>query len=114
MTVTRDEMLPQARAVCPEWECREDKDLLYMALRDFGWHVWKLLLLNDAEALRPVFALFERWLIEGDREVRLACSVGVFEALKHAEQGKDAAYHEAERIFMDMLGPVSRKEWDAA
>ena len=114
MTITRDQMLSQARAACPDWMCDEDEDNLYLALRDFGWHIWNQILVTDHKKLKPAFAVFERWLLEGDKDVQLACQVGVFEALKHVKHGKGPDYHEARRAFGSLLGPVAKKEWDAA
>jgi hypothetical protein len=115
MTITRDEMLAPMRTACPGWGYEVDEDdedaPLYLALYDLAWYIWQQLLVTDRDTLKPAFAVIESWLMEGDEQVKQACSVGVLETLKHARGAKQP---EARRMFVDLLGPVARKKWDTA
>ncbi len=107
MPLTPDTMLEPMRSACPDW-ILEDDTPLYVAIHDVAAHIWKRLLKGDH--CRPAFAVIERWLVEGDADVKLACSVGMLERVKHARGAKQP---DAKRLFKSLLGPVSRKEWDA-
>lgn len=109
-SITPATMLESMWAAYPDWVPEEDTPL-YMALADdVAVNIWRRLQKGDVDYCKPAFAIIERWLAEGDVDVGLACSVGLFERVKHASGAKQP---ETMRLFKGLLGPASRKEWTA-
>jgi hypothetical protein len=83
---------------------------LYLALDALATHLFKSMSQMDLKTVEKIFGVIERWQLEGDTYVRTACTVGLFERVKHAKGPRDAFCRE----FANRLKPASRKAWNSA
>lgn len=89
-----------------EWD--DEPDLpLYLALGSLAEHVLGRLKDNDTKNFEDIFAVVERWHIEGDGYVTEAASIGFLESLQNLSGGNDRKHGTVER----WLGPESRRWW---
>lgn len=116
--IARSEMMPLMLQACPsfdgEWRrflqaWSEAPELpLYLALGDLARHLIERLARRDVSTFPAVFAIVERWIVEGTPYVREAAIVGLLEDLQngnlHAATQPDA--------FRPYLLPVSARWWD--
>lgn len=114
----RDQMFPLLLeiepAFQPTWDAfvadwREETELpLYLALSELARYLIGRLEANETETFDAVFALVERWHLEGDEYVREAAAVGLLEDLQNTN------LHNRTRpaAFLRWLRPESRRWWD--
>jgi hypothetical protein len=116
--ITKSEMMPLMLTVCPSFEgkwsafldyWRDEPDLpLYLALSELARHMIDMLARMDVASFPEVFAVVERWHIEGNPYVAEAATVGLLEDLQNANLH---ASTEPEQ-FRPYLFPESAKRWD--
>jgi hypothetical protein len=116
--ITRHDMMPLMIEACPSFESkwrdfqeywREEPDLpLYLALSELARHLIEMLARNDVGSFPKIFAVVERWHIEGNPYVAEAATVGLLEDLENTN------LHESTEPegFRPYLLPVSAKWWD--
>jgi len=116
--ITKTEMMPLLLDVCPSFEeqWREFKEYwrdeseppLYLALGDLARHLIGMLAREDVSSFPAVFAVVERWHLEGDSYVAEAATVGLLEDLqnRNLHEGTDPEQ------FRPWLLPESSKWWD--
>ena len=118
--ITKDEMLPLLVEACPsfseqwrafqeEWRDEAEGLPLYILLSDLARHLIGMVERNDTGRLPAIFAVVERWHVEGDAYVREAASVGLLEDLQNLNLHENGTEPEQ---FRGYLGPVSAKWWD--
>jgi hypothetical protein len=116
--ITKSEMMPLMLAACPsfdgkwrtvldEWSEEADPPL-YLALSELARHLIEMLAQEDVQSLPAVFAVVERWHVEGDPYVVEAATVGFLEDLQNT------GYHTSTEPsqFRQYLLPESAKWWD--
>lgn len=89
-----------------EWRS-EDRFPLYLAISDLARHLISALAAGDDETLTRVFAVVERWHIEGDQYVREAATAGLLEDLQNDGLHASTKPTEFERFLL----PMSLKFW---
>ena len=115
--ITSADMMEPLLEVCPAFrptwaafreEWRSEHQLpLYLAISDLARHLISALAAGNDETLTRVFAVVERWHIEGDQYVREAATVGLLEDLQN--EGLHASTKPTE--FERFLLPISLKFW---
>ena len=106
-------LLEACPAFRPTWGAflerwRSEHELpLYLAIGDLARHLISVLATGDAETLTRVFAVVERWHVEGDQYVREAATVGLLEDLQNEGLHDSTKPAEFERFLL----PVSLKFW---
>jgi hypothetical protein len=117
--IAREEMMEPMLEACPsfrpawqefvdEWPSGDKP--LYLALGALARHLVLILAAGDAPSLSRVFAVVERWHVEGDSFVREAATIGLLEGL----QNEDLHGSTAPKDFEAFLGPESLKWWRKA
>jgi hypothetical protein len=115
--IAKSEMMEPMLAACPsfraqweeflqEWNSEDDKPL-YLALSELARHLIAILAARDTATLSQVFAVVERWHLEGDAFVREAATVGLLEDL----QNENLHVSTTAREFEAFLQPESLKWW---
>jgi hypothetical protein len=97
---------PQWQAFIDEW--KDEHELpLYLALGDLAHHLIAMLAAGDTARFPEIFAVVERWHVEGDAFVREAATIGLLEDLQNdgLHEGTDPTQ------FEQFLLPESRKWW---
>ena len=79
----------------------------YLALADLARHLISALAARDLETLTRVFAVVERWHLEGDQYVREAATVGLLEDLQNESLHTSTSPAE----FEPFLLPTSLEFW---
>ena len=106
-------LLEACPAFRPTWvafleEWRSEPELpLYLAIADLARHLISALAVGDAETLTRVFAVVERWHVEGDQYVREVATVGLLEDLQNEGLHASTKPAELERFLL----PVSLEFW---
>ena len=116
--IEKDTMMAPMLEACPsfrpaweefveEWRSEPDPQPLYLALSSLARYLISALSVRDAATMSRAFAVVERWLLEGDKYVREAATVGLLEDLQNT------SLHEATspRDFEPYLLPKSLKVW---
>lgn len=110
--------MPLLLRVCPSFEgkwreflddWRDEPDPpLYVALSDLARHLINMLARNETASFPQIFAVVERWHLEGDSYVSEAATVGLLESLQNT------ALHDGttSEQFRQYLKPASIKWWD--
>ena len=116
--ITKAEMMPMMLGACPSFEnkwCefleewRDDPDPpLYLALSELARHLIGMLARHDVASFPAVFAVVERWHVEGNAYVAEAATVGLLEDLQNSNLHEST---EPEQ-FRPYLMPESNKWWD--
>jgi hypothetical protein len=111
-------MMPMMLTACPsfddKWRAflyywRDEGDLpVYLALSELARHLIAMLAQNDVESFPAVFAVVERWHVEGDSYVAEAAAVGLLEDLQNANLHESTVPEQ----FRQFLLPQSAKWWD--
>ena len=116
--ISQSEMMPLMLKACPsfEGEWREFRDSwqgesdppIYAALTDLACHLIAMLSRGDVSTFPDVFAVVERWHVEGNPFVAEAATVGLLEDLQNTNfhNGTDPEQ------FRQYLLPESLKWWD--
>lgn len=120
--IARAAMFEPLLAACPSfapaWEAfvAEQQDTpalpVYLALQELDLHVWRLLREDRAAELDGIFRVVERWLTEGDAEVKQAAEVGFLEFLKHKKGGGKAVHVAGLKDIRRRFGPVTARTWE--
>ncbi|MBX9797626.1 hypothetical protein [Sphingomonas sp.] len=98
---------PRWAAFCTEWADETDPPL-YLALSSLAEHILDCLGAGRTERFESVFAVVERWHVEGDLYVAEAASIGLLESLQNLAGGNRPRPATVEQ----WLGPESRRWWD--
>ncbi len=119
--ITPDEMFAPMIAACPdfepqwqafvdEWKQQPKKRPLpyYLLLNDLARHIGRKYGAGDADQFAAIFAVVERWHVEGDDYVQKAASVGLLEDLQNP---RNFLVGKARDIY-PWLGPVTRIWWE--
>lgn len=117
--ITKSEMMMPLLTACPSFqpawedfvrEWTDDRgDLpLYLALSALARHLIGMLARNETATFPAIFAVVERWHVEGDSYVKEAATVCLLEDLQNMNLHTTTRPEEL-RAF---LGPVSAKCWD--
>jgi hypothetical protein len=111
-------MMPLMLAACPSFEdtwrrfqneWRDEADPpLYLAMADLARHLIDMLARQDVAAFPQIFAVVERWHIEGSPYVAEAATVGLLEDLQNAGLHKTTTPEQ----FRPYLLPISASWWD--
>lgn len=110
--------MPLVVQACPSFESEwheflaywqeESEPPLYAALEGLSRHLIGMLARQDVSSFPAVFAVIERWHLEGDAYVKEAATVGLLEDLQN-RAAHDTTTPEQFRAY---LGPESAKWWD--
>jgi hypothetical protein len=98
----------------PAWneilnECKDEKELpVYLALSELARYVAKLHADGKKEELKNIFAVIEKWHLEGDAYVREAATVGLLEDL----QNSNVTGEDVPSALETYLLPETKKWWD--
>jgi len=116
--ITKPEMMPLILEVCPSFESKwrafldywgdESEPPLYLALSDLARHLIDMLARDDVATFPEVFAVVERWHIEGVPYVAEAASIGLLEDLQNTGLHTSTTPEQ----FRPYLLPESAKWWD--
>ncbi len=116
--LTRDKMFEPILVADPSFNARwadfiaewgdEADPPLYLALGSLAEHVLQCLEAERTERFDAIFAVVERWHIDGDAYVSKAATVGLLESLQNLSGGSDRKAVTVER----WLGPESKRWWD--
>jgi hypothetical protein len=81
---------------------------LYLALSKLARHLIGMLAAGETQSFPAIFAVVERWHMEGDPYVKNAATVGLLEDIQNS------GLHETTmpEQFRPWLGAVSTKWWD--
>lgn len=89
-----------------EW--KDDDELpQYLALGDLACYISKLISEPNDEELKRIFAVIERWHLEGDSYVKEAATVGILEDLQNTNVVGEGI---PEKVELYLL-PESKKWW---
>ena len=108
-----DSMLVACPSFRPVWEdfltewSREDDKPLYLALASLARHLVELLATGQGPMLSRVFAVVERWHVEGDDYVREAATIGLLEDLQNDNLHTSTSPKQIEHFLM----PESLTRW---
>jgi hypothetical protein len=98
-----------------EW-ADEAQPPLYLALSSLAEHILERLARGKTEGFDRIFAVVERWHIEGDSYVSEAASIGLLESLQNQLGGNDRNVRRADGVSAaavePWLGPESRRWWE--
>ena len=86
----------------------DDEPPLYQALGSLAQHLLLCLEAERTERFDAIFAVVERWHVDGDAYVAEAATVGLLESLQNMSGGSDRGRATVER----WLGPESKRRWD--
>lgn len=107
-------LLASSPAFADEWDPAENLDddsrLLYLDVVEYVRHVLRLIRLNAASELTPIFEVIERLHVEGDDQVRELATVGILEGLQSA--AATSAGVDPELEVRPYLLPVSLEWWE--
>ena len=117
--ITRQEMFEPLLKVDPsfteawnafleEWQNEASELPQYLALADLARHLVRKLETGDTHLFPAIFAVVERWHLEGDDYVREAATIGLLEDLQNGNLHETTSPDE----FLPWLGPESRRWWD--
>jgi len=98
--------VPQWTEFLEEWSDTDDKPL-YLALSALARHLIALLAAEDREGLSRVFAVVERWHVEGDSNVKQAATIGLLEDLQNSGLHGSTSPEQFEAFLL----PESLKWW---
>lgn len=118
MTIKREDMFEPLLVACPtfrptyeefleEWALEVDKPY-YLALADFTRHIVGELEAGRTEQFPAIFAVVERWLLEGDSYVAEAATVGLLEDMQNHNLHPNGTKPEQ---FIPFLGDEARYWW---
>lgn len=99
----------------PKWEALiaeyndDPRPPIYIALGEFAQHLLEQQERGDTQGFGEVFAVVERWHVEGDHFVGEAATVGFLESLQNCAGGNDRS---KAACFERYLGSVSRTWWE--
>ena len=106
------EACPSFRVTWDEFveEWKDDADGLphYLALGDLARHLTAMLSRGETGSFPAIFAVVERWQVEGDEYVRGAATIGLLEGLQNGHLHESGTEPKA---FEPFLLPESRKAW---
>ena len=118
--IVKQDMFIRLLEVCPtfgkvlnalkeEWRDEPSGHPIYLALSGLAQHIIEMLEQDRVEEVTKALDLAEQWLLEGDRFVREAATVGLLEDLQNgvrynAARGPDDIY--------ELLRPECRRMWD--
>ncbi|MDO6687236.1 MULTISPECIES: DUF7674 family protein [unclassified Agarivorans] len=115
--IVREEMfqpiLEVSDAFRPIWnefieEWKDDDELpQYLALGDLARYISSLISESNIEEVKRIFAVIERWHLEGDSYVKEAATVGILEDLQYINVVGEGV---PEKIELYLL-PESKKWW---
>lgn len=89
-----------------EW--KDDDELPeYLALADLARYISSLISESNEEEIKKIFAVIERWHLEGDSYVKEAATVGIMEDLQNTNIVGEGV---PEKIELYLL-PESKKWW---
>ncbi|WP_018417404.1 hypothetical protein [Teredinibacter turnerae] len=89
-----------------EWN--DDDELpQYLALGDLAGYISKLISESRDEELKSIFAVIERWHLEGDSYVKEAATIGMLEGLQNINVVGEGI---PEKVELYLL-PESKKWW---
>lgn len=115
--VSRSEMMEPMLRACPSYQKEWDEFLSkwkddpdppqYIAIAGLVRHVIRCYEAGDQATVERVFAVVERWHLEGDPYVKEAATVGFLEDLQNGN------FHArtSPKDFEKFLGPESRRWW---
>ncbi|WP_019606454.1 hypothetical protein [Teredinibacter turnerae] len=90
-----------------EW--KDDDELpQYLALGDLARYISKLISESRDEELKSIFAVIERWHLEGDSYVKEAATIGMLEGLQNINVVGEGI---PEKVELYLL-PESKKWWE--
>jgi hypothetical protein len=90
-----------------DWPDQEDGPLDYLAISYFARHLVQKLENGDIADLPAVFAVVERWHVEGDVYVKEAATVGMLEELQNSSYYTSKSPED----FLPWLHPQSLRWW---
>ena len=108
-----DPMLEACPSFRPVWEafCDEAADHeprpYYWALGDLAHHLVNHYKSGETDEFDAVFAVVERWHLEGEHYVKEAATIGLLEGLQNVSGNNDLDPD----VFVTWLGPQSKKWW---
>jgi len=73
---------PVWKAVCDEWRDQPDRPV-YSGLSELARHLIQKLERGETSCFKSVFAVVERWHLEGDAFVKEAATIGLLEDLQN-------------------------------
>lgn len=97
---------PRWAAFLAEWDDDPDPPL-YIALSSLAEHVLDRLKNKDTQNFEDIFAVVERWHVEGDEYVAEAASIGFLESIQNQSGGNNRNGVTVER----WLGTETRRWW---
>lgn len=97
---------PRWAAFLAEWHDDADPPL-YIALSSLAEHVLDRLKNKDTQNFDDIFAVVERWHLEGDNYVAEAASIGFLESIQNQSGGNNRNGVTVER----WLGPETLRWW---
>ncbi len=106
-------MLEAMRLVDPSFPSQSDKfpdereEPLYFALSELALHLIRNLEAGDTNRFNAIFDVVERWIVEGNSNVREAAIVGLLEDL----QNKNLHHTTSPKNFKSWLRPQSGVWW---
>jgi hypothetical protein len=112
-----DPLLEACSSFLPAWQAHlaeyadlhaEGHAMHYLALADLARHLIGLKADGRTEAFPEIFAVVERWHIEGDHYVREAATVGLLEDLQNTNLHERGTQPDD---FVPWLQPVSLRWW---
>ncbi|MBH0239022.1 DUF7674 family protein [Methylobrevis albus] len=116
--ITRDHMIETLLVADPsfhphwteflaEW-VDEPEPPIYVALGSLARHILECLEAGSSERLDAIFAVVERWHVDGDHFVREAATIGLLETLQNHTAESEVTL----AAVKSRLGPESRRWWD--
>ncbi len=116
--VTRETMMAPLLKACPSfqssWEdflsdwAETPNDLpLYLALGELAHHLVAMLSRGETAQFRDIFAVVERWIVDGDPYVSEAAVVGLLENLRSTSLHRETKPNQ----FRQFLGPNALHHW---
>jgi hypothetical protein len=118
--ITPDQMFAPMLLACPDfkrqweaftadWDSLKRKPLpYYLLLNELARHLTHKLAIGETSQFAGVFAVVERWHVEGDDYVQTAASIGLLEDLQNPANYRGRKPSD----FVPWLGPVSKIWWD--
>jgi hypothetical protein len=97
---------PQWTEFLEEWSTSDDKPL-YIVLGTLACHCVAMLAAGDVAGLSRVFAVVERWHLEGDSFVKQAATIGFLETLQNTNIHESTTPEQ----FEPFLLPESSRWW---